>query len=138
MNLKEYIMMELDRIGALDYGAHIDGKLFREICGIEEVKYGTRQDFQKMELQELAISDYVRKQLLRFGKYFKQERDGYRVLLPSENAEQVRSYMRSATKKLDRALLLDTNTPTDAQITSTEKVRAVMKRESIRDKMANA
>ena len=56
------------------------------------------------------------------------------MLLPSENAAQVLSYMNSADNKLKRGLKLNKNTPTEYKITSNDEVRAIMKREFIKDK----
>ena len=83
----------------------------------------------------MSCADEVRVYLLKKGRYFKQEGDGYRVLLPSENAEQVKRYMRTADQKLKRALLFDKNTPTDVRDDSHQmEVRLIMKRESIKNR----
>jgi hypothetical protein len=81
--------------------------------------------------------DYVRKILLREGKYLAQTKGNYRILLPSENAAQVESYMSSADKKLKRALILSKNTPADTKtMRDADQVQAriIVKRESIKDK----
>ena len=118
----------------LEYGAHISGKQFRDICGIESIEIGTQNEFNRIALAELGYAGYIRNILLNEGKYFKGERDDYRVLLPSENAEQVLSYMNSADNKLKRGLKLNRNTPVKFKINSNDEVRAILKQESIKNK----
>ena len=125
---------QLRETGLLEYGSVIESELFRQIFGIDEITYpATRQDIETQALRELSCADYVRDKLLNEGKYFKGERDSYRILLPSENAGQVLSYMNSADRKLKRAIKLNKNTPPEFKINSNDEVRAVMKRESIKD-----
>ena len=123
---------EFRNLGLLEYGSVVDGNQFRELCGIETIEEGTIRDFNSMALQELKYSDYIKSALLREGKYFKSTPEGYRVLLPSENAAQVRSYMESADRKLQRGIMLDRNTPAEFKITDNEATRAFMKLQSRR------
>ena len=103
-------------LGLFEYGAYISGAEFRNLCDIEEIEVGHRSDFDSQSLKELGFADKVRNRLLNEGKYFKQERDNYRVLLPSENAAQVMSYMNSADNKLKRGIKLNKNTPSQYKI----------------------
>ncbi len=124
---------QLRELGLLEYGSHIKAELFRELFGIKEVEYpAMRREIQEQELQELSAADYVRNKLLNEGKYLKGTKDGYRILLPSENAAQVLSYMASADRKLKRGLKLNNNTPETFRIDHQDEVRAIMKRESIK------
>jgi hypothetical protein len=127
----------MEELGLLEYGSHISGNKFRALCGIESIENGNYSDFKRLELEELTYSGYVRNYLLSKGRYFKQERDSYRVLLPSENIEQVRAYMRAADHKLKRGIKLDKNTPTEFRdLGNNEFARMVIKRESIKEMSA--
>jgi hypothetical protein len=66
--------------------------------------------------------------------YLSAENGAYRILLPSENTYQIELYMRSADKKLSRALKLSRNTPKAKGPDENSKltVRATMKREDIK------
>ena len=137
--VKFHIMTNLDgfkileETGFLDYGEGISGFDLREIFEIDEIEYpAMKVDIDRQQLQELIVSDYIRNRLLNQGKYFKQTRDSYRVLLPSENAAQIISYMNSADNKLKRGLKLNKNTPPQYKISSNDEVRAIMKKESIK------
>jgi hypothetical protein len=111
----------------LEYGSVIPLKLFRDLCGIENITTGSKEDFDRVALQELGYAGYIRNKLLNEGKYFKGEKDSYRVLLPSENAGQIMSFMTSADNKLKRGLKLNKNTPPDYRISPNDEVRAFMK-----------
>lgn len=118
------------------HGAVIRADDVRAVLGIDMPEVATREEFQSLAMLELAGIDYVRKILLREGKYLAQSKGDYRILLPSENAAQVASYMQSADKKLKRALVLTKNTPAQAEsMREAEQVQARIhiKRESIRD-----
>lgn len=122
--------------GLDQYGAFISAKVVRGVIGIELPDVATRDEFQALAMYELASVDYVRKVLLGEGKYLAQSKGDYRILLPSENASQIASYMSSADKKLKRALTLSKNTPTKAgTLHDVEQVEAriQMKRESIKN-----
>jgi len=72
--------------------------------------------------------------MLGEGKYLKQDKLVYRVLLPSENASQIRAYEQSANRKLQRAHTLSKNTPTQYKTThDNSEIRLLMKRNSIRN-----
>ena len=131
------IYEQLDDLGLLEYGSVIDGDLVRGMAGISCPEVGTRQDFEAAQLEELAIVDAIRKELLKQGKYLKADRSNYRILTPSENAAQVESYMRSADAKLKRAITLSKNTPKDAgQGQCNSMARALVKRESISKRLS--
>ena len=91
---------------------------------------GTYDEFKEMEIEEMACSGFLRDMLLDEGKYFKSEGKGYRILLPSENAQQVMTYMRHADSKLRRGLKLNKNTPSKFRISHDDEIRMTMKRES--------
>ena len=120
----------------LEYGSVIPGELVRECLGIEYPEYGTKQDFDSVSLQELSAIDYVRSALLSEGKYLASNNGNYRVLLPSENKQQIDAYVSQADRKLRRALKLSRNTPAfaDKVIADQSYARIVMKRESLRSR----
>lgn len=115
-----------------EYGGVVLRAELLEFAGIEIPEVGTKKDFDKAALAEVEIVQYLRNILLREGKYLKQDGDFYRILLPSQNAQQVESYMRTADKKLRRATLLLKNTPSDHQPADDTNVRLFMKRDSIK------
>ena len=118
----------------LEYGSVIDAEIVRETFGIPEIEYpAEKKEIQGQELAELSAVGYIRDRLLNLGRYIKGERDKYRALLPSENAGQVLSYMDSADRKLKRGIKLNKNTPAEYKIPDKDEVRAIMKRESIKD-----
>ncbi len=120
--------------GSFEYGTIINGSELRHAFDIEGVVYpAMKKDIDRVELEELSAADYIRNRLLNEGKYFKQSRDSYRVLLPSENAAQVISYMNSADNKLKRGIKLNKNTPSEYKISSNDEVRAILKIESIKE-----
>ncbi len=111
----------------LDYGSVIPIQLFRDLCGIETIEIGTKAEFDNISLLELNYAGYIRNRLLNEGKYFKGEKDSYRILLPSENAGQVMSLTNSASNKLKRALKLNSTTPPEYKISNNDEVRIIMK-----------
>jgi len=129
---KNEILEALRAIGKLEYGAVITGDEFRDICGIKTILRGTKEDFDSLALAELTFANLIRDKLLNEGKYFKQNKGNYRVLLPSENQEQVISFMQSADNKLKRGMKLDKNTPTEYKINDNNLIRMAMKQESIK------
>ena len=52
-----------------DYGSFIEGSFVREVLDITLPEFGTRQEFDRISLAELAAIGYVRTQLLLEGKY---------------------------------------------------------------------
>lgn len=133
MNKKD-IMEQLRTLGMTNYGSIIAGGLIREWAGIEYPQTGTKEEFDRLSLEELGVVDYIRNCLLNEGKYLKASRDDYRILSPSENSGQVESYMKSADQKLRRAIKLSKNTPvTDNDYKSNHTTRLMMKRESIKE-----
>lgn len=108
------LMTRLREEGLLEYGSHIPASLVQSALGLLYPKTATKAVFDKLALTELSAIDYVRRHLLSEGKYIASTKDGYRILLPSENVAQVESYMRHADEKLKRALKLLRSTPKDA------------------------
>lgn len=109
-DLYDYLKAE----GLLEYGSVIPSSLVHDLLGLEVPAIGTKAQFDRLSLIELAAMDYVRNMLLNSGKYLTGTPSGYRILLPSENAAQVEQYISSADKKLNRALKLCRNTPRSA------------------------
>ena len=120
----------LENEGWIEYGKTIPRKVIFEAFGIEEIEYpAMRHEIKKQELEELSVTGYIRDKLLNRGMYLKGEADSYRILLPSENAGQVMSYMHSADRKLKKAIKLNNNTPVSHKIQTQDEVRLFMKRE---------
>ena len=97
--------------GMLEYGAEIPRDLLLELLAIEVPQTATRDEWARLELQEMSAVDYVRNLLLDQGKYLERTRSGYRVALPSENMAQVDNYMSAADKKIRRGQRLLRSTP---------------------------
>ena len=115
----------------LDYGSVIPIKLFRDLCNIETLDTGTKEQFDDIALAELGYANYIRNKLLHEGKYLKGERDSYRVLLPSENAGQVMALTNSASNKLKKAIKLNSTTPVEYKIQTNDEARMMMKNDDI-------
>lgn len=126
------IFNELKNRKMLDYGSTFDASVLRSLAGIELPETGTREDFKNAALKELNVADFIRGRLIGEGKYFASVGDSYRVLLPSENSEQVKKYMKSADGKLKRAMRLYDNTPKEFKSPSVS-TRVHVKQRSIRD-----
>jgi hypothetical protein len=124
----------LNELGLLEYGSVIETAVVHELLGIETPAFGTRAQFDRLALTELAAIDYVRNILLGQGKYLSGTTGGYRILLPSENANQVELYIQSADKKLSRALKLSRNMPQQLASTNPDQTEAriLMKRHGIK------
>lgn len=103
---------ELKAVGMTGYGQVIPAALVQKIMGITMPEVGTKADFDAATLAELDAVDSAKEVLLREGKYLKKEGGFYRILLPSENVEQVAAYHRAADRKLRRAQLLRSHSPT--------------------------
>jgi len=122
----------LDEQGYFEYGTTIPRSVILDTFGIAEIEYpAMRGEIKQQELEELTVTGYIRDKLLNKGKYFKGEKDAYRVLLPSENASQVMAYMTSADKKLKRAIKLNQNTPMGYKIPNQDEVRLFMKKDQL-------
>lgn len=134
-------LLEFMRSNDLDlFGSVMTSEKVREVLSLRMPEVATKKEFDAIALQELAAVDYVRNVLLDEGKYLAMRDGGYRILLPSENARQVESYMHQADKKLRRALKLNKNTPrSGTQKFDNVAARILMKRESIhaRNRLAN-
>lgn len=109
------IIEKMNLANLFDYGSVIPASDIRTLFGIVMPESGTYQQFKDVELQELQVVGHIREQLLNEGKYIKREGENYRVLLPSENADQVRKMNDSAKRKYNRALKLEHNTPKEAR-----------------------
>ena len=103
---------ELKAVGMTGYGQVIPAALVHKIMGITMPEVGTKADFDAATLAELDAVDSAKEILLREGKYLKKEGGFYRILLPSENIDQVARYHLAADRKLRRAQLLRSHTPT--------------------------
>lgn len=129
----------LARQGLTEFGSVIEQSLVHELLGIELPDVGTQRQFRDAALTELAAVDYCRNALLNEGKYIGSIPSGYRILLPSENAEQVETYISQADKKLSRALKLSRNTPqhNDSNRSETQQARMLMKQSGIQRRFKN-
>lgn len=117
-----------------EYGSVVPQYRVQELLGMDVPKVADKRTFDALALRELSATDYVRNVLLGEGKYLAFSHGEYRILLPSENANQVESYMGQADSKLKRALKLLRNTPPldVAEPPSNMAARILMKRESIK------
>jgi len=131
-NDKRSIIDTMKEARMLDHGSYISGDEFRNYFGIKMPVMGKHSDFKSAELEELTCSGFLRDLLLNEGKYLKSEKDSYRILLPSENKEQVLSYMSQADKKLKRGIKLNKNTPVEHKIQTQDEVRMIMKRDQVK------
>ena len=120
--------------GLDEYGSVISVDDVRSILGLEFPAVATQGEFNRLQLEELGAVDYVRNALLNEGKYIKSNGGAYRVLLPSENHEQVMLYMSSAEKKLKRAIKLEKNTPATSAQNGNQSSRALLKIRHIQSK----
>lgn len=101
----------LDSLGCFEYGGTFTRE---EVIGLLRVKYikkGTRADFQTMDLAELAGVGYIRNVLINQGKWIKLTGDHYRVLTPSENADQIESFLSRGRRAFNKANKLAKSTP---------------------------
>lgn len=108
---KSSMYEELSKRGLLDYGCAIPSSTINEIMQIEMPKLATKEEFNRLSLEELQVMGNVRWNMLEQGKYLKQTPDGYRVLLLSENKEQIQRYMTAAIQKNRKAMKLSKNSP---------------------------
>ncbi len=130
---KRDIIQMMRDAGLLEYGSAVSGAEFRELFHITMPETGTKKEFEAIALQELGYAGFIKDMLLNEGKYFKSERDDYRVLLPSENHEQIIAYMTQADKKLKRGIKLNKTTPAEFKVNEQDHARMIIKRESIKD-----
>lgn len=121
--------------GLTEYGSIVSQDTVRGVIGIEMPDVASKRVFDGLALRELSATDYVRNVLLGEGKYLAQDRGEYRILLPSQNHEQVERYMSNADSKLKRALKLVRNMPQVDIHGPPDNLRArlLMKREGIKD-----
>lgn len=128
-------LMEWFRANGFDqYGAVITKEQLLDFLKIDVPLVGTWHDFRKVELALLDPVRYLRDTLLHEGKYLKKDRDVFRILLPSENAAQIRSFEDSAGKKLKRAATLSATTPAEHKdVRDNTEIRLLMKLDSIKN-----
>ena len=128
-------LMEWFRANGFDqYGAVMEESELMKYLDLEMPETGTWHDFQRIRTAMLNPVDHIRNTLINEGKYLRKEGEFYRVLLPSENAGQVRSYEDSASRKLSRAEKLRTNTPVvHKEVHDHQSVRLHMKQSALRD-----
>lgn len=128
-------LMEWFRANGFDqYGAVMEESELMAYLELKVPETGTWYEFQRIRTAMLDPVDHIRNTLLNEGKYLRKEREVYRVLLPSENAGQVRNYEDSASRKLHRAEKLRANTPAvHKEVNDPQAVRLHMKLLSLRD-----
>lgn len=135
MNQRVPDLMEWFRANGYDrYGAVVTKEQVLAFLEIDVPLVGTWQDFRRVEIALLDPIRYLRDMLMREGKYLKGDKDVFRVLLPSENMAQVRSFEESARKKLRRAATLSAATPAmHKDVHDNTEIRLAMKLDSIKD-----
>lgn len=126
------LLREIEARGLLDYGSVIPTELVHSMLGIKVPTVGTRAQFEELALRELSAIDGIRNALIDQGKYITACHGGYRILLPSENARQIESYMKSADRKLRRAQRLSASTARQVQAQDHAAARLHMKQHSRR------
>ena len=146
---KDLFSMLKDR-GHLVYGGAFSGELVQEKLGINIPETEARvllsnttlaeikDMLANLTLIELAAIGYIKDELLKQGMALVSRGGDYRILLPSENAKQIRNYQSSASRKLLRALKLIKNSPDKTVEHDKKEVRLVMQRASIREDMRQA
>jgi hypothetical protein len=97
--------------GLLEYGAFIPAEAVRQRIGLVMPEIGTKREFDRLSMLEMAAVDGVREILLNYGKYICQSGDGYRILTPGENSGQVDRYLAHAQNKIRRARKLERTSP---------------------------
>jgi hypothetical protein len=131
------LITHLQETVTLDHGAVIPLSVVYDHLGIDfpddDTPWREAKEFVKeFTLYELSIMDYVRRSLLKEGKYLKKDTTCYRILLPSENVHQVDNMLESASRKLRKALTLNKNTPKESgEIDCNTPARIAAKMESI-------
>lgn len=126
------LMREIEARGLLEYGSVIPTGLVHSMLGIQVPTVGTRAEFEELALRELGAIDSIRSTLLDQGKYITACHGGYRILLPSENARQIESYMKSADRKLRRAQRLSASTARQVDANDHTAARIHLKQHSHR------
>ena len=123
----------LNSHGLLEYGSAIKSEMVCDIIGIHYPEHASKQVYDRLSLIEMSAIDYVRNILLDNGKYITQVKGDYRILLPSENAKQIASYITASGNKLDRAARLLSSMP-EGDFPDKNKLatRMLMKRDSLR------
>lgn len=127
----------LNGCNLLEYGSVFPKKMVWDALKLEVPEVATMREFNQITLAELAAIDFIRNALLEQGKYIGADGDNYRVLLPSENAQQCERYMEAADRKLTRALKLSRNTPKEASSDKACQIEAriLMRQEGAKDRL---
>jgi len=112
-----YNLMSLK--GLFAYGQILPQAQIHELFEIKVPQKATFKEFQEVQLKELAVIGYIRDQLIKDGKYLKKDGVNYKVLLPSENANQADLMLESAKRKTRRASTLLRCTPKQVTETAT-------------------
>lgn len=105
------LLQTLREAGLTEYGSVIPASDIRKMLNLTMPRVGSKQDFDRVALAELAAIGYVRNHLLDEGKYITADGDSYRILLPSENAKQVEAYLEASNRKRRKGLRLLKSTP---------------------------
>lgn len=113
-------LQQLINAGQFDYGDTYSIDEFLKLFGFSRLginddlsKYSAEQlrdKFQKEQLAILNVYNIVSQELLKVGKYIKQDKGVYRICLPSENADIADSLMKGAQRKIGKARKLLKNT----------------------------
>ena len=124
---------QLSTKNLLDYGCVIPVSDIHNMLGITVPETGTQDIFKELELFELNMIDYVRRHLLKHGKYFGKDGAAYRVYLPSENAKKISNFMAAADRRLRKARTLLRSTPaSEFAVNDNTAVRIQAKRDHIK------
>jgi hypothetical protein len=113
------LLAKLEENGMIEYGTVIPRSTVRSYLGLtypntDGLEFAEiKRIIEQQSFIEMATTSYVRDVLLDVGMYLRSEGDNYRILLPSENMDQVRKYEESADRKFFRARKLLRNTPPD-------------------------
>jgi hypothetical protein len=127
------LLHTLETMNLTNFGDFIPRTVVHDALEIKMPAFASKAVFDDLVLRELGAIDYCRNVLLGHGKYLSSCKDGYRILLPSENAKQVELYMQSAEKKLGRAMKLSKNSPaTDEKRDTSTVARIEMKMNGVR------
>ena len=129
---------KLESEGFLEYGAVIPEETMHSLIGVSIPAVASKKVFDALQLQILDAVATVRNALLDEGKYLAQDRGAYRIYLPSENAKQVKSYLKHGDAKYKRAQRLHKSTPTQpGDAPSNTIVRIISKRDAIKEALAH-
>jgi hypothetical protein len=123
------ILREQDRT---HYGDRFPISLVHSALGILVPKVGSRRDFERIALIELAAIDYVKNRLVDEGKWLTRQGSEYYIPLPSENAHFIDNMLASAQRKLKRARRLRSNTQAEEATTDQTASKILMIEDSVK------